>query len=269
MGCCDGSEAMPDIKPLHPAILVNALQGNIHRELGRSRAAKSIKIRKNMMIKNLLKTWQILAPNEVKYVNDTLYLLNSIEEGIACIGQGLLPHEQDALQGYIQRGIQDRGWWWKCSKQVMYSATIFLIEEEDMVKHGAESSLVETLLTAYLTALAAQRPITQGQWQHFKGDVVKVKSTATWTTHKIHSDFLGNSAAIEELPDEKIQVHLSIDDADYQRWGYRASKDYGERVIYIERNGKRWARKTEDFLGLVDAKHPEHEGLLRFMEVAK
>jgi hypothetical protein len=266
MGCCDGSEAMPDIKPLHPAILANALEGNIHKEVGRSRAAKSTKIRKNMMLKNSLKTWQILAPNEVKYVNDTLYLLNSIEEGIACIEQGLLPYEQDVLQGYLQRCIEAREW--------VSSLRIFpdghaigrvWVDDEDETDYTKSlKAPVNALLTAYLAALAAQRPITTGRWQHFKGDCVPVKAIAHWNGQQLDSSSIAAKYKAEESTENLLQLTLKGE----KDWSYRASRNFGDRVFYVH-NGDGWARATENFLGLVDAKHPDHEGLLRFVEVAK
>lgn len=219
------------------------------------------------MLNNLLKTWEILAPDEC--------YLTEIEEPTYSMGDEFCFDIKNSdeqmrwvLQGYIQRCIEGRGWSYQITnyKRLGNSA---MVEAETALGFTEFYSCGKfPLLTAYLTALAAQRPVNRGKWQHFKGEVVQVESTATWTTHKIH-EFLGDNAFIEESPEEKIQVHLSIDDGDYQRWGYRASKDYGDRVIYVEQNGKRWARKSDVLLGLVDAKHPEYEGLLRFVEVAK
>ncbi len=134
------------------------------------------------MLKNLLKTWETLAPAEVKYVADTLYLLNSIDEGIPCVGQGLLTYEQDALQGYIQRCIESRGWGWKlCKHFPRTSACIYLSESHLGGQHFIEDSAIEALLTAYLSALAAQRLINPGKWRHFKGgeigEIKRVYST--------------------------------------------------------------------------------------------
>jgi len=226
------------------------------------------------MLKNLLKTWAALAPDEVTddsllydffvFGEDTEFQLTYSIAGLDKYFYG-----RSCLQGYLQRCIQARGW--VSNLRIFpdgHGMARVWIDDEDETDFNQSSRLpLEALLTAYLTALAAQRPVKTGQWQHFKGGAVEVKSTATWTTTKFLT-FLGDNAFIEESPDETVQVHLSINDIDYQRWGYRANKDYGERVIYREQDGNRWARTTESFLGLVDAKHPEHEGLLRFVEVS-
>jgi hypothetical protein len=141
-------------------------------------------------------------------------------------------------------------------------ATIYIAKKQYTVQGD---SIVESLLTAYLMALAAQRPITTGQWRHFKGDAVGVRAVESLTSHPLF-DFFDRDHYMEESPEVRVTLRLAIDDA--QTLGYHASEDYGDLVFY-RHDGKNWARKTEDFLGLVDAKHPEHEGLLRFVEVTQ
>jgi hypothetical protein len=223
------------------------------------------------MIKNLLNTWEILAPDEVRCDEHGLVWLKdrySASMHIEPMSDGsLLPFERFILQGYLQQCIEARGWQLFLVNTKSYSS-IEIQVESIRYKSGdlkASKKLIQTLLTAYLTALAAQRPITAGQWRHFKGDVVDVRAVASWTTHPLF-DFCVSDHSKEESPEEKITLHLAIDDIKSQTWGYHAFKDYGDRVFY-RHDDKNWARKIENFLGLVDAKNPDHEGLLRFVEV--
>jgi len=221
-------------------------------------------------LKNLLKTWEILAPDEVRcearrglfWLKDRYSASMHIEP---MSDGGSLPFEKFILQGYIQQCIEDRGWDFSISTELNWQlkdATIYIAEKQYTVQGD---SIFESLLAAYLSALGAQRPINAGQWRHFKGDVVNVRAVASWTTHPLF-DFCDSDHSIEESPEEKITLHLAIDDIKSQTWGYHAFKDYGDRVFY-RHDDKNWARKIENFLGLVDAKNPDHEGLLRFVEV--
>jgi hypothetical protein len=211
------------------------------------------------MLKNLLKTWWILAPDEVAFGEDHKHLFlrkNTEEHGLCAIGVGLrLCYEQDALQGYIQRCIEARGWSYKLGFDINAGFYAFVDCEES----GGKTQL-EALLRVYMKALAAQRPVKTGQWQHFKGSVMEVKAVASPTDSGIPVNHCMGIYTLEDAPEQTVilgdQGHFST-----SYW------DYKNRVFYSH-GGRGWARTTEDFLGLVDAKHPEHEGLLRFVEVA-
>jgi len=216
------------------------------------------------MLKNLLKTWAALAPDEVAFGEDHkhLYLRKNTEEhGLCAIGIGLkLCYEQDALQGYLQRCIEARGWSYKLGFDINAGFYAFVDCEES----GGKTQL-EALIRVYMKALAAQRPVKTGQWRHFWGDVVEVEAVASSTAHP--SGIYMGQYFCEDRPDLAVDL-AAVGDTDYE---YCSSELeillVGDRVFYFH-NEKGWARTTESFLGLVDAKHPEHEGLLRFVEVS-
>jgi hypothetical protein len=217
------------------------------------------------MLKNLLKTWAALAPDELWFPTDgeKFFLRNSFEPDYDYHCDRIEEDELDKIQGSLQRCIDARKWLW----------TIFSsIDQEEIISFGSNLDLggdefscnkkdspLEALLTAYLTALAAQRPITPGLWRHFKGSVVEVKAVASPTDSGIPVNNCMGIYTLEDAPEQTVvlgdQGHFST-----SYW------DYKNRVFYSH-GGRGWARTTESFLGLVDAKHPEHEGLLRFVEV--
>jgi hypothetical protein len=275
MDCCIGSEAMPDIKPLHPAILANALEGNIHKEVGRSRAAKSTKIRKNMMLKNLLKTWEKLAPDEVD-IERGYFRLRRMNPVYCFYWESFLTEMSASfLQCYIQRCIQDRGW--VSSLRIFpdgHATGRVWVDDEDETDYTKSLKVpVNALLTAYLTALAAQRPITTEYWQHFKPETPVCEFTCIAHWGGIESDPYPSMShlgyfTLEENPSMKVRLAEVITSVKTGYCIYIADQDYGDRVFYHYGGDQFWARLVENFLGLVDAKHPEHEGLLRFVEVA-
>jgi hypothetical protein len=233
------------------------------------------------MLKNLLKTWETLAPDEVTFdYEDTCLRLNKNTKrfGLCAIdtSSDLLPYEQGTLQGYIQRCIEDRGWQLFLVNTKSYSS-IEIQVESTRYKSGdlkASKELIQTLLTAYLTALAAQRPVTAGPWRHFKGDELLVDGAAKWASGQYdhgyyvplpnaYSALFIGEYTIEEEPQKSLKLYRQGDLLFYIA---ESPCDFADRVFYIEPNGKRWARKSEVFLGLV-GQNQEHEGLLRFVEV--
>jgi hypothetical protein len=98
------------------------------------------------MLKNLLKTWENLAPNEELSFSD--------EEAI--LGDNLR-----VFQGYIQRCIRDRGWYWNLHQFPNCSKAYVIDNQVHQYECSKEADAVhEVLLTAYLQTLAAQRAIT-------------------------------------------------------------------------------------------------------------
>jgi hypothetical protein len=218
------------------------------------------------MLKNLLKTWWILAPDEVAFGEDHKHLFlrkNTEEHGLCAIGIGLrLCYEQDALQGYLQRCIHARNWYFSLQQVNDYSkADVRSSIEADPRQIGKYTdACYEVLLAAYLAALAAQRPVKTGLWRHFKGSVMEVKAVASPTDSGIPVNICMGIYTLEDAPEQTVIL------GDQGKFS-TSYWDYKNRVFY-QNGGRGWARTTEDFLGLVGADHPEHEGLLRFVEVS-
>ena len=108
------------------------------------------------MLKTLLKDWDELAPGEVSFdYEDTCLRLNKNTKmyGLCSIdtSSDLLPYEQDTLQGYLQRCIENRGWAYKVGFDGEHYAVV-----HDLSDLITADSAVEALLTAYLTTLGAQ-----------------------------------------------------------------------------------------------------------------
>lgn len=231
------------------------------------------------MLENLLKTWQIIAPDEITMPSPGVYDLGKTVDWdiyadceTLCIEFKDDSRFQDTLQGYIQRCLKARGWAYKVGFD--NNSSDFYAFVHAIPYSITADSIHQSLLTAYLTALAAQRTITHGKWQHFKGDVVDVVNYGPWEGLGITGGVLLHAEAtsfdLEESPDVKVFLHEYDDGScDYSPFVEgQFERDYGDRVFYFH-DGNRWARKTEDFLGLVGPEHPDSEGLLRFVEVAK
>jgi hypothetical protein len=212
------------------------------------------------MLENLLKTWAVLAPDELEIKDGGEYILSKT------VGRNIYPetvliydsffeeaYTIDTLQGYIQRCINARGWRWKTGNVTGYHwALVWILEENISTLSSSPDSWIKPLLESYLKALAGQRPITQGQWKHADGDIYWVTDAHEWSGHGFYS-FLNEdwSYSLEEHPNIKIQMSSS---------NYNASQDYGDRVFYDGDSGK-WARLTSSFLGLKD------DGRLRFEKI--
>lgn len=237
------------------------------------------------MLENLLKTWEILASNEVRndawgqvWLNDSYTASIHIEPSS---DDSFLPWKKFVLQGYIQRCIESRGWTWSLGfeanpSESFYEAIVRISENRSSLVFS--KSAVIAILAVYLRALAAQRPITPGQWQHFKGDVVEVLGEAHWDIGRycgelgeqclplVEAEFIG-SYRIEEKLDKFLSLYKCKNNNDFLYISEYES-DHANRVFY-SCNGQKKARKTDVFLGLIGAEYPGSEGLLRFAEVAK
>jgi hypothetical protein len=225
-------------------------------------------------LKNLLKTWSILAPQELSKRGNDEYILEKTKkisiypECISLYDSFLSEaYSLDMLQGYLQRCIEARNEWdWTLVSGQNYSpkvydATVWVNGSEFIIEDN--NSPVIALMLAYLTAIAAQRPLKCGIWQHFRGGTYFVKATATWSGQKINYQSFAGSYFLEE--DTSVMLQLILDPKDETKWIYNANNDYGDRVFYSDKSGL-WARKTEIFLSLVKP-NQEHEGVLRFVEV--
>jgi hypothetical protein len=189
-----------------------------------------------MLIEGLLKTWGELAPNELASGPDEMNLVIFV---INCLNK--------------------RGWSWNLAydSEVRFIAT---------VENGPETTYptaLEALLSAYLTALAVRRPITQGtRWRHYKGGLMEVAETAAWAGTDLRQEY------IKRLPEYTSCGNFVLEASCY--WLnlvkiaggtclYLAHRDYGEGVFY-RHDGRNWARPICDFLGLTQ------DGQLRFVE---
>jgi hypothetical protein len=125
------------------------------------------------------------------------------------------------------------------------------------------------LLTAYIKALAAQRPLPPGGWQHFKGGTAELVGFGRWDAHSslTTEDYLSTEKILFRL-EENIEHEVRLNRYQNGALDYTSISSiggWGDRVFYICK-GKGWARKPDNFLGLVGSEHPEHEGLLRFIQ---
>lgn len=218
------------------------------------------------MLKNLLKTWSILAQDEILLEEGGRYTLLKTKDwenyyDIESIYIELEEESsfQDTLQGYIQRCIDARKEWdfmiasnGVLKEYKVYDAVVWV--NSDKVLKTSYATAHEALLTAYLTALSAQRTIVPRRWQHFKGGEIEVIGVGSWLDDCVAPFY---NFALEEDP--LIEVAFAYD-------GYYASEDYGDLVFYSH-DGKNWARRVDSFLGLVGPEHPGSEGLLSFVEV--
>jgi hypothetical protein len=227
------------------------------------------------MLENLLKTWETLAHDEFEIHWQGAYgILKNYDMGsddeIRFIQRHVLSCELSSLdkaqlQYHIQHCIESRGWKWSLvfeasSSESFYEAIVRCSSDRSSLNFNKSAEIA--ILNAYIKALAAQRTITHGQWQHFKGEVVDVEVVAGHETGYL-DEFIGIFDCAEkhelyfELYKTKFGAEYCISDSAFEAC---------DRVFYYH-NKKRWARKLEDFLGLVGAEHPENEGLLRFVKV--
>jgi hypothetical protein len=226
------------------------------------------------VLENLFKTWAILAPDEVTFWDNGEAITLQKNQPPCHTWVTVKPclDELDALLGYIQRCIEARKWSFNLLSDLDsdyprrgFAAEIYQIGVEVHGKAIADS-LNLALLTAYLSALAARRPVTEGRWQHFKGGEINVGYSAKWNGRTIDSSSLASCFMVEEVEecsDDKTQPVLCLKD---ESWSYRASKDHGDRVFYIHGNQRR-AKCKESFLALVGFEYPESRGLLRYVKL--
>jgi len=229
------------------------------------------------MLKNLLKTWEILAPDVVRCDEHGLVWLKDPYSASLHIEPmsdgGLLPFERFILQGYIQQCIQSRGWttYLQVSKTFCACEVVISFHYHQDRK---DSDVLAVMLTAYLEALAAQRPITTEYWRHFKPETPVAEFTCVAHWGGVESDPYPSMShlgffALEEDPTVKVRLAEVITSLDAGYCIYIAEQDYGDRVFYHYGGDQFWARLVDNFLGLVGSEHPEHEGLLRFVEVTQ
>lgn len=223
------------------------------------------------MLKNLYKTWGILAPDEVTFWDNGEAITLEKNQPPCHTWVTVKPwlDGQDALLGYILRCIHNRKVYCSLQQDTDYCKADVQLVLGDPCQFGRHTeACYEVLLFAYLKALAAQRPITKSHWQHFKGgemDVLGIASQLPLLEVALGSglQFFAWPYLIEEDPKKSVQLVETVTG----KFFYLSEEDYGDRVFYQERGHSNWARIPESFLGLVGAEYPESEGLLRFVEV--
>jgi len=231
------------------------------------------------MTRNLFETWSILAPTECKFHPESLegfaYLLKTYkgeDAPVLEIYNILSSRKENLLLGYVQRCIQAREWHLSLEISGTHNtiATIIIPEYQHKSPSFQDKDTTKALLTAYLSALAAQRAIEPGAWLHFKGDRIEVVGQGVGFDPRTFNAAMGESPLlgefqIEENPSEKVLVFKYGDDLIYAT---DLEIGFCDRVFY-RHGSSQWARKTDNFLGLVGAEHPEHEGKLRFRKVGE
>jgi hypothetical protein len=224
------------------------------------------------MLKNLYKTWGQLAPDEATFWDN--------EEAVTLQKNQPPCHTwvmtkpwldgQDALEGYIKRCILSRGWWFELKHSNGYfSADIRTkFEDHEFVCGGKDKGFYYLLLTAYLRCVAAQRPVTTGVWQHFKGDEMEVigKVGIGSILSPAFSMYSSDSDDFSLESDHSIKLRLFMHPVEPLRYCNVFHEAYYSDLVFYSHNSQGWARNPDSFLGLVGSEHPEHEGLLRFIQ---
>ena len=192
------------------------------------------------MIDNLITTWGELAPNEFDSGPDEMNLVVFV---INCLNK--------------------RGWSWNLAYDSGHG--FFTVAVEDGPETYPYPTLLSTLLTAYLTALAVRRPVKEGtHWRHYKGGLMEAEATAKWAGPDLRRKDIKRFPASyrgEFLLEENVfgTVPLIMSSIHPGAYAYIANRDYGERVFYNHEE-ENWARPIGDFLGLTQ------DGQLRFVE---
>jgi hypothetical protein len=214
------------------------------------------------MLKNLFKTWEILAPNEIQIVDEYSILLLKISGKYRELKstEFLSTCEQDKLQGYIRRCILTRNGVIEGKEQTG------LLEQKVCIPSQSPESYVtrgeNALLVAYLTSLASIRTVTVGSWECFNGGDAEVVGVANPVDAVLDDKAIG----IYQLTDAPEQTAYLLNNKTFAIFSFYW--DYKDRVFYSH-NGNNWAMPVDQFLGLVGSESPDHEGLLRFTEVSQ
>jgi hypothetical protein len=226
-----------------------------------------------IMLKNLLETWSILSPKEISCdLTGGKYKLNGLQAGQwkwRLISKDFEHLDDSILQGYVQNCIKDRDWYFALQQVSDYSKAEVRQKVGDykLYQCGRESTDTSyVLLTAYLSAVAAQRSIgLVEEWSHFKGGLMEVEGLASYTEKLPDIRLYCGKFKLEENPDIFVNLYRFGENFAYAS---EVEIDHSDRVFY-RHGSSQWARKVDNFLGLVGAEHPEHEGKLRFIKVGE
>jgi hypothetical protein len=225
------------------------------------------------MLRNLYKTWGQLAPEEATFWDNEEAVTLQKNQPPCHVWVTTKPwlDGQDALEGYIRRCIISRGWWFELKHSNGYFGADIRtkFEGHEFVCGGKGEDFYCLLLKSYLRCVAAQRQITGGQWERFNGDVIQVVGYGRWDAHSGFGtkDYVSTDQILFRLVEEpKHTVRLNrYCDGSVDYTSMSSIGGWGDRVLYTT-GSEGWARKAEDFLGLISEEYPENEGLLRFME---
>jgi hypothetical protein len=226
------------------------------------------------MLRNLYKTWSQLTSDEVildqwgvlwmKDRYSASMRVEPMEDG------SLSPYEKFILQGYIQQCIESRGWEYEIFGNSIKRAfkNFCVVSYGDYSARTSDKGVLLNLLTAYLTALAAQRPVTIGVWQHFKGDEVEVVGVYPFGTRDCDDNDYTEEGLFTFEDDPTLSFQLLCWGDGHMEFQHTALSlgFLPDRVAYWH-DGKGFLRTPENFLSLVGSEYPEQEGLLRFVHV--
>jgi hypothetical protein len=226
------------------------------------------------MLKNLLKTWAELAPDEIELKEGGEYVFTKTIDWtfypeIVSIYDSFFeePYTKDMLQGYTQRCIHTRGWYFSLEQLPDYSKADVRTKVEDQPHQCGKykDACHEVLLIAYLNALTSQLPIHRGVWRHFKGDVVEVVGIFPFGTRDCDDDDYTEEGLFTFEDDPALSFQLICWGDGYMEFQHTAlSLGFLPPRVAYRHDGKGFLRTPDNFLSLVGPEHAEDEGLLRF-----
>jgi hypothetical protein len=123
----------------------------------------------------------------------------------------------------------------------------------------------------WFISIAMQRPVAEGMWQDFEGDVANVIGLALpgnilYPAKAIYNPTDSDFMSLGKDDSEKFRLFVHpVEPMRYSN--VFTSEDYGSLVFYKDLDDRKWAQKTESFLGLVADEDSGSAGLLRFAQL--
>jgi hypothetical protein len=257
-----------------------------------------------MSIYNLFKSWEALAPQEAMLVGSelTMVLLRIPEENslapYSCLHAKRTPEVAPYELNYFSKAIamawltqciEARGWGWSTGVYVgnhSSSGSSVWIDADTRVDIDGDRPVcaLESLLTAYITAIACQRKISSSQdtaWVDYAGSPCKVLGVFPFGTKDVNDTAfcVEGNFSLEEDPN-KIFPLLSWEDGYLEAQHLHLSEGYLAPRVFFSNHIGNIAASPESFLGLVgnqtygtkciqhdEEADPVDVGLLRFAEV--
>lgn len=215
------------------------------------------------MFANLFETWNYLASEEATLWEnkEAITLQRSQPPCHTWVMVNPSLAEQDALQAYVQRCIENRGWAWQidtgfiCNNR-SYTASVtpggFFGNDESLLAEY-ESPCCYALLHAYLKAICISRPIEAGHWVDYLGRCLEV--------HGIGVKGYPDRFKRDYYTLEGRRVSFSPQNESYSANG----ADVGILVFFVQDKEYKCLPELE-FLGLVSEPF-EYEGKIRFCKI--
>lgn len=225
------------------------------------------------MMKNLLKTWEALAPNEVKedsenfvfiFGEGTTLQLTVLIETIESIKLSF--YKSCCLIGYVQNCIKER----KGSFDIIFEKNIASVSaylpESPTFKNESEN-ILDALLKSYVLCLATLRKIEPGIWQSVDGDPLEVVGVFPFGTCScMDANYtIEGTFSLESNPSESFDL-LCWEDG-YMEFQHTALMlgHLQDQVAYIQ-GGKKLLMTPQRFLMLVDPRS-QNDGKLQFTKI--